>query len=184
MSLIRSWYVCRPQPLCLFIERTLKQAEYLRAVLEFSVTVLRTVYTQENNGLFPGGASVIPPSMRAITNGTYYASTLGWNVDQDAAVGILLAPTAISLAAIAIVVFTLLSRHKEGHGRQEHECNYHFDPTDILHVISAASAGGLNTPFPPFHEDHVAHAKGVVVTLKPVQGGRPGFINCDKNMSA
>ncbi|PPQ87167.1 hypothetical protein CVT24_007316 [Panaeolus cyanescens] len=158
-------------------------AQYIRAVLEFSVTVLRTVYTQDNNQLFPGGVSVIPPNMRATTNGTYFASTIGWNVDPDAAVGILLAPTLVSLAAIGVIVWTLISRHREGHGRQEHECNYHFDPTDILHIISAASAGGLNTPFPPFHEDTVAHAKGVVVTLKPVQGGRPGFINYDKKVA-
>ncbi|KAF9045106.1 hypothetical protein BJ165DRAFT_132964 [Panaeolus papilionaceus] len=152
-------------------------SEYVRAVIEFSVTVLRTIYTEENNGLYPGGESTIPQNMRKATNGTYHATTIGWDLEPETAPAVLLAPTIVSVAAIAIIIFTLLSRNKEGHGKQEPQANYHFNATDILHVISAASAGSLNTAFPPFFEDNVAHSESVVVTLAPVDGGRPGFIN-------
>ncbi|PPR04587.1 hypothetical protein CVT24_012015 [Panaeolus cyanescens] len=157
-------------------------AEYVRAVLEFSVTVLRTIYTEDNNNLYPGGTSTIPDNMRVATNGTFYATTIGWSLEPETAPAVLLAPTIVSVAALAVILFTLLSRNKEGHGKQEPLSNYHFNATDILHVISAASAGALNTAFPPFHEENAAFSESVVVTLAPVDGGRPGFINYDSKL--
>ncbi|KIM46961.1 hypothetical protein M413DRAFT_23277 [Hebeloma cylindrosporum] len=131
-------------------------AQYVRGVLELSVTLLRTVYTQNGNGLYPGGESVIPPSMRIATNGTYAATTVGWHQATETA--------------------GAKGRNKEP------ETNRHFDPGSILHIISAASAGGMQTPFPPFHENKVHHqCENVMITLAPVNGGssRPGFINLD-----
>ena len=167
----------------------------MRGVLELSVTVrlcdsfsskheflfiyllqlLRTVYTQNDNGLYPGGASDIPQSMRIATNGTFSAMTMGWHQATETAGGILIAPTFVSVISILIVVATLVAKGRN----KEPDTNRYFDPGDILHVISAASAGGMQTPFPPFHENKVKHLENVMITLAPVNGGnsRPGFIN-------
>ena len=134
------------------------------------------MYTQNDNGLYPGGESVIPPSMRIVTNGTYAAITYGWDQATEAAGGILIAPTFVSVISILIVVATLAAKGRN----KEPETNRHFDPGNILHIISAASAGGMQTPFPPFHENKVGEqCENVMITLAPVNGGttRPGFIN-------
>jgi len=150
-------------------------AQYVRGVLELSITLLRTAYTQNNNALYPGNASVIPPSMRIATNGTFSATTVGWHQARETAGGILIAPTFVSLISILIVVATLAAKGRN----KEPDTNRHFDPGDILHVISAASAGGMQTRFPPFHENKVEYLEDVMITLAPVNGGnsRPGFIN-------
>jgi hypothetical protein len=135
------------------------------------------VYTQNGNGLYPGGESVIPPSMRIATNGTYAATTVGWHQATETAFGILLPPTFVSLISILIVVATLAAKGRN----KEPETNRYFDPGNILHIISASSAGGMQTPFPPFHENKVDQCENVMITLAPVNGGnsRPGFINLD-----
>ncbi|KAF8155742.1 hypothetical protein B0H34DRAFT_508552 [Crassisporium funariophilum] len=147
-------------------------AEYVRGVLELSVTFLRTAYTENHNKLFPDGNSTIPESMRVATNGTFWAETIGWH--QAPAAAILIAPTCVSLLSIMIVLITLGARK----GIKEPESNHYFDPGNLLHVISASSAGGMQTPFPPFHEDTVEHSEHIMVTLAPVKDGssRPGFI--------
>ena len=134
------------------------------------------MYTQKPNGLYPGGESDIPTSMRIATNGTYVATTVGWRQGTETAFGILLAPTFVSLISILIVIATLAAKGRN----KEPETNRYFDPGNILHIISAASAGGMQTPFPPFHENKVDdQCESVMITLAPVNGGnsRPGFIN-------
>ena len=139
--------------------------------------LLRTVYTQNGNGLYPGGASVIPPSMRITINGTYSTSTVGWHQATETAFAALAAPTVVSLVSILIIVYTFISK-----GRiKEPETNRDFNPCDVLHIISAASAGGMQKSFPPFRESNLKHCEDTVITLSPVEGGngRPGFINLD-----
>jgi hypothetical protein len=136
------------------------------------------MYTQNENGLYPGGSSVIPPSMRIATIGTYSATTLGFHQATAAAVGGLIAPTFISLFSILLVVIMFATRNHE-----EPEENQHFDPGDVLHLISAASAGGMQTTtFPPFNEIKDDSLKNVRIKLGPVKGvdGRVGFIDADE----
>ncbi|KIM46986.1 hypothetical protein M413DRAFT_422590 [Hebeloma cylindrosporum] len=140
------------------------------------VLLLRTAYTQNDNGLFPGNASVIPPSMRIATHGTFRSETIGWYQDKDTAPGVLLAPTLILVVSILIVVITLMMTR----GFNEPDGNHHFDPGNILHVIAASSAGGLQEPFPPFNEDPVAFSSSVDIQLGPLDGPggeRLGFIH-------
>ena len=139
---------------------------------------LRTMYTQNDNGLYPGGASDIPPSMRIATHGTYSATTIGFHQATAAAIGGLLAPTFISLISILIVVIILVKR-----SGKEPEENRYFDPGEVLHLISAASAGGMQTTmFPPFNEVEGRAFKDVKIKLGPVEGvtGRTGFIDSDE----
>jgi len=113
--------------------------------------------------------------MQIATNGTFSATTVGWHQSPETGGGILLAPTFVSSISILIVIATLAAKGRN----KEPDTNRHFDPGDILHVISAASAGGMQTRFPPFHENKVEYLENVMITLAPVNGGnsRPGFIN-------
>jgi len=133
------------------------------------------MYTQDNNGLYPGGASVIPQSMRVATNGTYSATTIGWHQVSATVVGGLIAPTRISLISILIIVIVLATKTKN-----EPDANRDFDPGEVLHLIAAASAGGMQTQFAPFDE---LKANDVKIKLASVKGanGRTGFIDDSYN---
>ena len=113
--------------------------------------------------------------MQIPTNGTYAATTVGWHQATEISGSMLLAPTAVSLFSILIVVATLVSKGRN----KELDANRYFDPGDILHIISAASAGGMQTRFPPFHESSVDQCENVMITLASVNegNGRPGFVN-------
>lgn len=113
--------------------------------------------------------------MRIAINDTYATTTVGWHQAAETADGILVAPTFISSISILIAVATLAAKSRN----KEPEANRYFDPGNILHTFSAASAGGMQTPFPPFHENKVDQRKNIMITLVPVNGGnsRPGFIN-------
>jgi hypothetical protein len=152
-------------------------SQYVRGVLELGGTFVRTMYTQNENGLYAGGSSVIPPSMRIATNGTYYATTLGFDQSNLTTFGLLIAPTVTSLISIILVIVVLVTRNRE-----EPEENQYFDPGEILHLISAASAGGMQTTiFPPFDEIKDDSCANERVRLGPVNGvdGRIGFIGLD-----
>ncbi|KAJ3516018.1 hypothetical protein NLJ89_g1392 [Agrocybe chaxingu] len=150
-------------------------AEYTRGVLELSVTMLRMVFTQNGNGLYPGGNSTIPESMRLNINGTHRATTIGWHQVGGTAGSILIAPTFVSIVSILIVVVTLASKGRN----QEAEASHYFDPGDILHIISASAAGGIKMQFPPYHEDTAESSEHVQIKLAPVEGPetQPGFVS-------
>ena len=136
------------------------------------------MYTEEENGLYPGGSSVIPPSMRIATRGVYSATTVGFQQATAASVGALIAPTIISLISILLVVVMFTTKNHE-----EPEDNRYFDPGDVLHLISAASAGGMQTTtFPPFSEIKDHSSEDVTIKLGPVKGvdRRIGFIDIDE----
>lgn len=136
------------------------------------------MYTQNDNGLYPGGSSVIPQSMRIATQGIYSATTVGFH-QTATAIGALIAPTIISLISIILVVAIFATSSHE-----ELEDNRYFDPGDVLHLISAASAGGMQTTtFPPFNKIKDDSCKDVRIKLgsvKGVDGSRIGFIDTDE----
>jgi len=114
--------------------------------------------------------------MRIATNGTFRSEAFGWFQDKDTAPGVLLAPTFILLGSILIVVLTLMMTR----GFNEPDGNHHFDPGNILHVIAASSAGGMQEPFPPFNEDQVEFSQSVDIQLGPLDGPggeRLGFVH-------
>ncbi|CAA7267201.1 unnamed protein product [Cyclocybe aegerita] len=150
-------------------------AEYTRGVLELSVTMLRMVFTQYGNGLYPGGSSTIPESMRLNINGTHRATTIGWHQARETAASVLIAPTFVSVVSILIIVATLASKGRN----REPEASHYFDPGDILHIISASAAGGMKTELTPYHEDTVESSEHVQIKLVPVEGAesRPGFVS-------
>ena len=133
------------------------------------------MYTQDENGLYPGGSSVIPPSMRIATTGIYSATTYGFSQANPTVIGGLIAPTVISLVSIILVIVVFVTRDRE-----EPEDNRSFDPGNVLHLISAASAGGMHTAtFPPFDEIKEDLFTDEMIRLGPVNG-RIGFIDVNE----
>jgi hypothetical protein len=136
------------------------------------------MYTQNGNGLYPGGSSVIPPSMRIATQGIHSATTVGFHPSATA-IGALIAPTLISLISIILVVAIFATSSYE-----ELEANRYFDPGNVLHLISAASAGGMQTTtFPPFNQikdDSCQDVRIKLGSVKGVDGSRIGFIDADE----
>ncbi|KDR69960.1 hypothetical protein GALMADRAFT_128086 [Galerina marginata CBS 339.88] len=149
-------------------------AEYVRGVIELSGTLLRTAYTQDDNGLFANGGSTSPDDMRVATNGTHFVTTIGWHQDPATSAGILVAPTFVSLLAILIVIVTLIKTRNHPEPRESH----YFDPGDILHIISASTAGGEAKKLPPLDEISVKNSDKMLISLAPVgeAGSKPGFI--------
>ncbi|KAF8903273.1 hypothetical protein CPB84DRAFT_1823935, partial [Gymnopilus junonius] len=132
--------------------------QYIRGVMEFSVTLLRTAYTQDDNKLFPGNSSAIPPSMRIATSGICRTQAIGWYQAHDTAPLVLLAPPFVCLVSIVIILVTQIQN------------NHYFDPENIVHVIGASSAGGIREPFPPFNEDLTDYSQEVRIKLGAVDG--------------
>jgi hypothetical protein len=115
--------------------------------------------------------------MRIPINGTYSANTIGFYQATAAVIGGLIAPTVTSLISIILVIYIFVTRD-----RDEPEDNRSFDPTDVVHLISAASAGGLHTTtLPPFDEIKEHSFKYDMIKLGPVNGedgtSRTGFID-------
>lgn len=137
--------------------------------------LLRTLYTQEDNGLFENGSSVMPQNMRSSINGTFYATTIGWYQDTRTAPAVLIAPTMVFLTSIAIIFFTLFSASPDPDAKELQE----FDTGDILHLMAASSAGGLKMTFPSYKETNVDKELGRVrVSFGEIEGhpGRFGFV--------
>ena len=152
-------------------------ASFKHVLIILFVQFIRTMYTQNENGLYPRGSSVIPPSMRIVTNGTYSATTVGFQATA-ATIGGLIAPTVTSLISILLAIFVLVTRSNE-----EPEGNRYFDSSNVLHLISAASAGGMHTTtFPLFDEMKDDSCQYERVRLGPVNGvdGRIGFIDVNE----
>ncbi|TFK73516.1 hypothetical protein BDN72DRAFT_919749 [Pluteus cervinus] len=151
--------------------------DYIKGVFEFSGTLLRASYTETNNQLFPNGTSDIPKSMRMRTNGTFVAETAGWQQRDAVVPAALLAPTFVTVLSIVLAVIAVLrTRNADIADDQDY-----FDPNNILHVMAAASAGGLPETFPPFSadkDDYFAHGQSVKVRFGHVKdNGRLGFVH-------
>ena len=81
---------------------------------------------------------------------------------------------------ISILIIVIILATKSG---KEPEENRYFDPGKVLHLISAASVGGMQTgTFPPFNEIKGRAFKDVKIKLGPIEGvtGRTGFIDSDE----
>lgn len=154
-------------------------ADYLRGVLELSGTLLRTAYAQDGNGLFPGGSSTPPANMLVTTIGTHTMTTIGWKQDPATSAGILVAPTFVSLMSMILILVTLIGKRRH----PEPRTNHYFDPGDILHIMSAATAGGLANKLPSLDEASVKNSDKMRIALRPVEGenSKPGFVLLDEN---
>ena len=117
--------------------------------------------------------------MLVTTNGTHSVTTIGWHQTPATSAGILVAPTFVSLMSMILILVTLFKRRRH----PEPRTNHYFDPGDILHIMSAATAGGLARKLPSLDEKRVKNSDKMRIALAPVDGenSKPGFILLDEN---
>lgn len=159
---------------------------YVRGVMEFSVTLLRTAYSAENSGLFQSSGTTIPEDLRIPMNGTYRTETMGWYQESSAAASTLISPTLVALLSILLIVFPMWWSSRPtwktaidnlGLTNQEQRAHDWFDPANLLHVISASRAGGLSDlEFPEYDDDMELWADDVGIRVGKV-GESVGFVS-------
>ncbi len=77
-----------------------------------------------------------------------------------------------TLALVAVAIF----RHR----RDIYSDHTVFDPSNPLHLIAAASAGGLSNVFKGFGEQDIDDGAKLLVSLKSVPGYGPALVRADE----
>ncbi|KAF8649591.1 hypothetical protein AX16_005682 [Volvariella volvacea WC 439] len=148
---------------------------WIKGILEFGATPVRAAYTENSTSLFGEPGTPIHEEFRYTINGTFVTETTGWHQPGRSAPVVLLAPTFVTSLSIFIILFALV---RASHDTRVKGQDY-FDLNDPLHVIAAASVGGIRDPFPPFDagiDAEIAHSERVKVRLGHTEAGRLGLI--------
>ncbi|KAJ7609988.1 hypothetical protein DFH06DRAFT_175568 [Mycena polygramma] len=142
---------------------------YLQGFMEYTGSVFRACLvanTTLNDAL---GNTSIP------TNGTFRTETLGWTYVSRTTRWVLMPGTIIALATIVVVTVALYLHV----GDLPKESNQ-FDPSDPLHLITAASAGGLNNAFKGFSRNDIQEGEKLKVVLGSVAGRGHALVRADE----
>ncbi|KAJ7114217.1 hypothetical protein C8R46DRAFT_1239914 [Mycena filopes] len=127
------------------------------------------------NTTFPEG---IPLNMSIPTNGTLYTETMGWAYASETTRWVLIPGTLIAFSTVLVVVMALY-RHA---GEFPHESNQ-FDPSNPLHLMSAAAAGGLNDAFRGLSGKDLKEGEKLDVVLGSIPGRGPALVRADEYRS-
>ncbi|KAJ7495215.1 hypothetical protein FB451DRAFT_1477792 [Mycena latifolia] len=145
--------------------------EYLRGVLEYSASVLRECASLVGPAAsaFPDG---VPLNMTVATSGTYRTETLGWTYVARTTGWVLIPGTLLALATISVMVVALYQHvgHLPSHA---------FDPTDPLHMMAAASGGGLANTFSGIGKKAMRVGEGANVVLGWIPDRGPALVRTD-----
>ncbi|KAJ7495019.1 hypothetical protein FB451DRAFT_1360023 [Mycena latifolia] len=142
--------------------------EYIRGVAEYSGSVFRACLSAKNQ-TFPDG---VPANMTIATSGIIFSQTVGWNHLAASSVWVLIPG---SLVAIVTIVFVLVAvaQHAGDPPRDV------FDPSNAMHLVAAAAAGGLNDAFTGTGEEDIQAAERVNVVLGSIPGRGPALIRTE-----
>lgn len=173
---------------CPLTQTTIKES-YLRGVIEYSASVrmcasfadqdlqpkqiLRACLSAD--GLtFVGG---VPSNITRPTSGTWTTQTLGWKQFSTATTLWILIPGIFMFCSTLALVVVAIYRHR---GEIYSEHTQIFDPSDPLHLIAAAAAGGLNNVFKGFGEQDITDGAKLPVLLGSVPGRGPALVRADE----
>ncbi|KAJ7634408.1 hypothetical protein FB45DRAFT_908828 [Roridomyces roridus] len=147
--------------------------QYLQGVVEYSGSVLRACLSAKDLA-FAGG---VPLNMTVPTTGTWNTETMGWKgFSSGTTVWILLPGLFMAFATLALVIIAVYRHwdalHTDSHGDT-------FDPSNPLHLIAVASAGGLQHVFKGFRDDDIDEGAKLDVLLGSVPGRGPALVRAD-----
>ncbi|KAJ7467518.1 hypothetical protein FB451DRAFT_1482730 [Mycena latifolia] len=145
-------------------------AEYIRGVMEFSGSVFRACLS--SNTTFMEG---MPSNMMIPTNGTFHTETLGWAYASGTTRWVLVPGTLIAFATIVVVIGAFY--HHVGDIPKE---SHQFDPSDPLHLVAAAAAGGLNNTFTGLGPRDMKEGEKLDVVLGSIPGRGPALVRADQ----
>ncbi|KAJ7605689.1 hypothetical protein DFH06DRAFT_1487151 [Mycena polygramma] len=145
--------------------------QYLQGVVEYSASILRACLSADDM-VFNDG---VPSSLIRSTNGTWNTETLGWKRYSTATTIWILIPGLFMACSTLTLVMVAIYRH--GGEMRTHSTT--FDPSNPLHLMAAASAGGLNNVFRSLRNKDIHEGGQTTVLLGSVPGRGPALVRAD-----
>jgi hypothetical protein len=117
----------------------------------------------------------VPLNITRPLSGTWETQTLGWKQFSPATTTWILIPGIFMTCSTLGLVIVAIYRHKG----EIYSDSYVFDPSNPLHLIAAAAAGGLNNVLRGFRERDIDDGGKVPVLLGSVPGRGPALVRAD-----
>ncbi|KAJ7176755.1 hypothetical protein C8R46DRAFT_1245707 [Mycena filopes] len=150
--------------------------QYLQGVVEYSASILRACLSAKNLAFRDG----IPLNLTKPTSGTWNTETMGWKgFSPGTTIWILLPGIFMATSTLALVMVALYRHGSQMVQRQAHS----FDPSNPLHLIAVASAGGLQNVFKGFRDEDINEGGKLNVVLRFVPGRGPALVLADEYAS-
>ncbi|KAJ7687598.1 hypothetical protein B0H17DRAFT_1069647 [Mycena rosella] len=146
--------------------------QYVQGVVEYSASILRACLSAQDLA-FSNGA---PSNITKATSGTWNTQTLGWKHFSTATTLWILLPGLFMACSTLTLVMVAIYRH----GDEMHNDTNTFDPSNPLHLMAAAAAGGLNNVFRGLRERDIHDGEKLTVVLGSVPGRGPALVRADE----
>ncbi|KAF7343922.1 hypothetical protein MVEN_01680900 [Mycena venus] len=147
--------------------------KYLQGVIEFGASILRACLSADDL-TFVGG---VPSNITRPISGTWATQTLGWKRFSIATTLWILIPGIFMFCSTLALVVVAVYRHRSEIYSDHTQI---FDPSNPLHLIAAAAAGGLNNVFRGFGERDINDGAKLPVLLGSVPGRGPALVRADE----
>ncbi|KAJ7123292.1 hypothetical protein C8R43DRAFT_1241174 [Mycena crocata] len=153
--------------------QTLRMIErYLKGATEYGASALRACLSSKNATFLDG----VPSNMTIETHGVFRTETMGWAYVSQTTRWVLIPGTFIAFVTI-VVVLVAVYRHA-GHLPRESDP---FDPSNPLHLMAAASGGGLMEAFGGgLDSKAMKQQEKVDVVLTAYSGRGPTLVRADQ----
>lgn len=117
----------------------------------------------------------VPANMALPTHGIFYTETFGWTYASGTTLWALFPGAFVAISTILIVIAALYRHDGDQPSHPES-----FDPSNPLHLMAAASAGGLNNAFNGIGQKDMKKEEQLHVVLESLPGGAPALVRTDK----
>ncbi|KAJ7625171.1 hypothetical protein B0H17DRAFT_1218861 [Mycena rosella] len=116
------------------------------------------------NGRLPF-ADGLPGDLTVPTSGTIFTQTMGWTRLSARSTWVLVPGTLVALTTIIVVVVAIAQHAGDPPTRRDL-----FNPSDAMHLVAAAAAGGLSDVFTGTSEEAIKDGERVTVVLRSIPG--------------
>jgi hypothetical protein len=117
----------------------------------------------------------VPFNITTLISGTWETQTLGWKQFSPATTAWILIPGIFMVFSTLALVIVAIYRHRG----EIYSDSHVFDPSNPLHLIAAAAAGGLNNVFRGFGERDIHDGGKLPILLGLVPGRGPALVRAD-----
>ncbi|KAJ6484421.1 hypothetical protein C8R47DRAFT_1131333 [Mycena vitilis] len=143
---------------------------YIQGSAEYTASIFRACLMA--NTTFSGG---VPSNMTVPIHGTLRTETMGWTYVSGTTRWVLIPGTVIALATVCVVAAALYR-----HVGEIPEESDQFDLSDPMHLMAAASAGGLNNAFKGLSRKDMKEGEKLNVVLGSIPGRGPALVRADE----
>ncbi|KAJ6461925.1 hypothetical protein C8R47DRAFT_104179 [Mycena vitilis] len=147
--------------------------QYVQGVVEYSASqAFRACLSTPMQGFAHG----VPANITQAMNGTWNTQTMGWRRFSTGTTLWIIVPGLFMACSTLALVLVAVYRH--GGEMQTHTTT--FDPSDPLHLMAAAAAGGLNNVFRSLRNKDIDEGGKTNVVLGSVPGRGPALVRADE----